>query len=41
MISLQTDAPITPRQRMQQDMVMRGMGSQTQHNYVHGATGRF
>jgi len=35
MTTLQTDAPITPlRQRMQQDMVMRGLGSHTQHDYV-------
>lgn len=31
----QTDVPITPlRQRMQQDMVMRGLGSHSQQDYV-------
>lgn len=35
MTTLQTDAPITPlRQRMQQDMLMRGLGSHTQYDYV-------
>ncbi len=35
MTTLQTDTPITPlRQRMQQDMVMRGLGSHTQNDYV-------
>ncbi|WP_282047428.1 phage integrase N-terminal SAM-like domain-containing protein [Roseibium album] len=35
MTTFQTDAPITPlRQRMQQDMVMRGLGSHTQQDYV-------
>ena len=35
MDSLSTDAPITPlRQRMQQDMLMRGLGSHTQQDYV-------
>jgi len=30
-----TDAPISPlRQRMQQDMLMRGLGSHTQQDYV-------
>ncbi|ARP68569.1 hypothetical protein A9K65_033810 (plasmid) [Mesorhizobium sp. WSM1497] len=35
MDTLSTDAPITPlRQRMQQDMLMRGLGSHTQQDYV-------
>lgn len=35
MTTFQTDAPITPlRQRMQQDMVMRGLDSHTQQDYV-------
>ncbi|EAV42150.1 integrase/recombinase [Stappia aggregata IAM 12614] len=35
MTTFQTDTPITPlRQRMQQDMVMRGLGSHTQNDYV-------
>ncbi len=35
MTIFQTDSPISPlRQRMQQDMVMRGLGSHTQHDYV-------
>ena len=35
MDNLSTDAPITPlRQRMQQDMLMRGLGSHTQQDYV-------
>ena len=35
MATLSTDAPISPlRQRMQQDMVMRGLGSRTQQDYV-------
>lgn len=38
MTTFQTDVPITPlRQRMQQDMVMRGLGSHTQHDYVRHA----
>ena len=40
MATLKTDAPITPlRQRMQQDMVMRGLGSHTQHDYVRHVRG--
>ena len=35
MTTLQTDTSITPlRQRMQQDIVMRGLGSHTQNDYV-------
>lgn len=35
MASFSNDAPITPlRQRMQQDMVMRGLGTHTQHDYI-------
>jgi integrase/recombinase XerD len=35
MATLSTDAPITPlRQRMQQDMLMRGLGPHTQQDYV-------
>lgn len=35
MASFQHDAPTTPlRQRMQEDMVMRGLGSQTQQDYI-------
>ena len=35
MVTSSTDAPITPlRQRMQQDMLMRGLGVHTQHDYV-------
>jgi hypothetical protein len=35
MATLSTDAPTTPlRQRMQQDMLMRGLGSHTQQDYV-------
>ena len=35
MDTLSTDAPITPlRQRMQQDMLMRGLGPHTQQDYV-------
>lgn len=35
METLSTDAPITPlRQRMQQGMLMRGLGLQTQQDYV-------
>ena len=35
MSTLLTDAPITPlRQRMQQDMLMRGLGSHTQQDYI-------
>ena len=35
MTTFQTNAPITPlRQRMQQDMVMRGLGAHTQQDYV-------
>ncbi|CTQ58474.1 tyrosine-type recombinase/integrase [Roseibium album] len=35
MTTFQTDTPITPlRQRIQQDMVMRGLGSHTQNDYV-------
>jgi len=35
MDTLSTDAPITPlRQRMQQDMLMRSLGSHTQQDYV-------
>ena len=35
MTSFSNDAPITPlRQRMQQDMVMRGLGPHTQHDYI-------
>ena len=40
MATSKTDAPITPlRQRMQQDMVMRGLGSHTQHDYVRHVRG--
>jgi site-specific recombinase XerD len=35
MVTMSTDAPVTPlRQRMQQDMLMRGLGSHTQQDYV-------
>ena len=35
MTTYQANAPITPlRQRMQQDMVMRGLGAHTQQDYV-------
>jgi site-specific recombinase XerD len=35
MKTFQTNAPTTPlRQRMQQDMVMRGLGAHTQQDYV-------
>ncbi|ESY71728.1 MULTISPECIES: phage integrase N-terminal SAM-like domain-containing protein [unclassified Mesorhizobium] len=35
MATLSTDAPISPlRQRMQHDMLMRGLGSHTQQDYV-------
>jgi site-specific recombinase XerD len=35
MATLSTDAPISPlRQRMQQDMLMRGLGPHTQQDYV-------
>ncbi|SFD39355.1 phage integrase N-terminal SAM-like domain-containing protein, partial [Devosia psychrophila] len=35
MATLSTEAPTRPlRQRMQQDMLMRGLGSHTQHDYV-------
>jgi integrase/recombinase XerD len=35
MATLSTDTPISPlRQRMQQDMLMRGLGSHTQQDYV-------
>ena len=35
MVTLSTDAPISPlRQRMQQDMLMRGLGPHTQQDYV-------
>lgn len=35
MASFSNDAPTTPlRQRMQEDMVMRGLGSHTQHDYI-------
>ncbi|MER8422795.1 phage integrase N-terminal SAM-like domain-containing protein [Mesorhizobium sp. M1403] len=35
MATLSTDAPTTPlRQRMQQDMLMRGLGPHTQQDYV-------
>ena len=35
MVTSPTDAPATPlRQRMQQDMLMRGLGVHTQHDYV-------
>src|SRR4051794_12671559 len=35
MDTLSTDAPITPlRQRMQQDMLMRGLGPHTQQDYI-------
>jgi len=35
MTTFQTDSPITPlRQRMQEDMVMRGLGSHTQRDYI-------
>ena len=38
MSTLPTDAPITPlRQRMQHDMLMRGLGSHTQEHYVRHA----
>ena len=36
MATLSTDAPNTPlRQRMQQDMLVRGLGLHTQQDYVH------
>lgn len=36
MVTSPTAAPVTPlRQRMQQDMLMRGLGVHTQHDYVH------
>jgi hypothetical protein len=36
MATLSTDAPITPlRQRMQHDMLMRGLGPHTHHPHVH------
>jgi integrase/recombinase XerD len=35
MVILSTDAPTTPlRERMQEDMQMRGLGAHTQHDYV-------
>ena len=35
MVMSSTDAPTTPlRQRMQQDMLMRGLGVHTRHDYV-------
>ena len=35
MVSFSHDAPTTPlRQRMQEDMVMRGLGSHTQQDYI-------
>ncbi|MER8753670.1 phage integrase N-terminal SAM-like domain-containing protein [Mesorhizobium sp. M1050] len=35
MATLSTDAPTTPlRQRMQQDMLMRGLGPHTQQDYI-------
>jgi site-specific recombinase XerD len=35
MTSISHDAPTTPlRQRMQEDMVMRGLGSHTQRDYI-------
>lgn len=35
MTTVTTDAPITPlRQRMQHDMMMRGLGRHTQHDYI-------
>jgi hypothetical protein len=35
MASFQYDAPITPlRQRMQEDMLMRGLGSHTRQDYI-------
>ncbi len=35
MASFQYDAPTTPlRQRMQEDMVMRGLGSHTRQDYI-------
>lgn len=35
MASFSNDAPTTPlRQRMQEDMVMRGLGSHTQQDYI-------
>ena len=35
MATLSTDAPITPlRQRLLQDMLMRGLGPHTQQDYV-------
>ncbi len=35
MVTLSTDAPTTPlRQRMQQDMLMRGLGVHTHYEYV-------
>ena len=35
MATISTDAPFTPlRQRMQQDMMMRGLGPHTQQDYI-------